>query len=121
MPNPKSIARELRRNQTKPEELLWSHLRNRQLCNLKFRRQHPIACYVVDFYCHEKSLVIELDGNSHDESRYRYDVDRQKELENRGLEVVRFSNDEVLKKVDWVLEMILLACGINLDKRIEDQ
>lgn len=109
-------ARELRKRQTKPEELLWLRLKNRQLCNLKFRRQHPILNYIVDFYCHEKRFVIELDGRSHDQRTLGYDLKRQANLEKSGLRVERFTNDEIICQIEDVLNMIIQSCGLDLDK-----
>jgi len=104
----KSIARNLRKNSTEAERKLWSHLRNRQLLNHKFRRQHPIGKYVVDFVCIEKQLIIELDGGQHME-RKSEDEERTKFLETQGYRVLRFWNDQVLKETVSVLEVILKA------------
>jgi adenine-specific DNA methylase/very-short-patch-repair endonuclease len=105
---PKDIlefARSLRKEQTDAETLLWTLLRNRRLAGRKFRRQHSIPPYVVDFYCHEASLVIEVDGGQHAERR-RYDETRTRFLESRGLRVLRFWNHEVLQQTESVLEAI---------------
>jgi very-short-patch-repair endonuclease len=85
----KAIARELRRNLTDAERLLWYHLRNRQLGGHKFRRQHPIGPFYVDFACIEKMFVIEIDGGQHSLER---DEDNQRTayLESEGFNVVRF-------------------------------
>lgn len=93
-------ARALRRSSTDAENLLWSRLRNRQFHNLKFRRQVPLGRYIVDFYCHDLRLVIELDGGQHSE-----EVDRQRTewLESEGYRVVRFWNHEVMGNIDGVL------------------
>ncbi len=106
-------ARQLRKNQTWPEEKLWQEIRMRQLCGLKFWRQHPIDIFIVDFCCCQKKLVIELDGKSHDEKSFEYDRRREACLVARGYKVLRFSNDEVLKELSWVLDMILMGCGID--------
>ena len=82
-----------------------SILRGRQLNGLKFRRQHPVEPYIVDFYCVEAKLVIELDGESHN-SRETYDEDRAKFLANLGLNVMRITNDDVLTNLDGVAEGI---------------
>jgi very-short-patch-repair endonuclease len=77
---------------------------------LKFRRQHPLENYIVDFYCHEHLLAIELDGNSH-EGRAAQDTERTRQLNERGIRMLRISNDDVLRDLDGVLELILRACG----------
>lgn len=100
-------ARTLRRSSTKAEDLLWQELRNRKLGGFKFRRQHPLNTYVADFYCSEKSLVIEVDGYVHDgEEAVRYDEWRTKELNNLNVHVLRFTNDEVELNMSAVLKRI---------------
>ncbi len=103
-------ARQLRKDSTFPERLLWSRLRGSRLGGLKFRRQYPIDPYVVDFYCHEASLAVELDGDSHND-RAKQDQRRTEFLEDRGLRIVRFLNDDVLGDIDSVLTAILIACN----------
>ena len=101
-------ARELRKALTDAEALLWSHLRNRRFCNLKFRRQVPLGRYIVDFYCHELLLVIELDGGQHyDEAGLAKDRLRTAYLRRQGLEVLRFSNLDVLENMDGVLAEVM--------------
>ena len=104
----KATARKLRQKQTNSEELLWQALRNRQLDNLKFLRQHPIGHSIVDFYCHEKQLVIEVDGGIHQspdiKERDRY---RQELIENYGVSFFRCSADDVESNLDGVLSRIL--------------
>ncbi len=100
-------ARSLRRRSTDAEQELWAHLRNRQLKGAKFRRQQPIGPYVVDFFCLEAGLVVEVDGGSHaGEDERRADKDRTAHLENCGYRVVRFWNNEVMGNIDGVLERI---------------
>ena len=106
-------ARELRRDATFPEKLLWSRLRAGRLAGIKFRRQHTIESYVVDFYCHEAQLAIELDGDSHN-GRAQYDAARTAVLERLGVRVLRIANDDVLQDLDAVLEMIMRECGNGL-------
>jgi very-short-patch-repair endonuclease len=90
-------ARELRLKTTEAEQKLWSLLRNRRLKGKKFRRQHAIANYVVDFYCSECKLVIELDGKFHTDAEAReYDATRTALLKELGITVLRFWNDEVI-------------------------
>ena len=100
-------SRELRQVSTQAEKLLWVRLRNRKLNGLKFRRQHPIDKYVADFYCHEKKLVIELDGAIHDEKEnIDYDIARTFELGGLNISVLRFRNDEVINNMEKVLQKI---------------
>jgi very-short-patch-repair endonuclease len=102
----KSRRAELRGNSTKAEILLWARLRNKQLNRLKFRRQHSFGAYIVDFYCKELGLVIELDGDVHI-GREEYDLQRSNYLNQLGLRVIRFNNNEVLNNVEGVSEIIL--------------
>ena len=100
-------ARELRNRTTEAEQKLWSLLRNRQLKGKKFRRQHAIANYVADFYCNESKLVIELDGNFHTVAETKeYDKSRTNLLNELGITVLRFWNEEVIKDPGKVLEKI---------------
>jgi len=99
------LKRRLRSNMTGPETRLWSRLRARQLQGLKFRRQHGIGPYIVDFYCPEQSLVIEVDGNSHaDADQIVKDQLRDRYFQSLGLHVIRYINDDILKNLDGVLE-----------------
>lgn len=98
--------RQLRDAQTDPERKPWDRLRNRRLSSMKFRRQHPIGPFVVDFCCIERRLVIELDGIQH-EVQEPEDADRTGFIESRGFKVVRFWNDDVLDDVELVLDRIL--------------
>ena len=100
-------ARELRHRTTEAEQKLWSLLRNRQLKGKKFRRQHAIANYVADFYCNESKLVIELDGNFHREAETKeYDKSRTNLLNELGINVLRFWNEEVIKDPGKVIKKI---------------
>jgi len=101
-------ARSLRKNQTDVEQIVWKHLRNRQLYNCKFRRQFPIDPYIVDFVCLELKLIIELDGGQH-ACRIDYDNQRGLFLEQRGFKVIRFWNNDVIENTEGVLETIRLA------------
>ena len=96
-------ARNLRRNSTDDERLLWRKLRSRQLIDAKFRRQQTIAHYVVDFICFEEHLIIELDGGQHATEPPA----RQRYLEKAGYRVVRFWNNEVFDNLDGVLQRIV--------------
>ncbi|MBN1145120.1 MAG: endonuclease domain-containing protein [Bacteroidales bacterium] len=101
-------ARELRKSMTDAEVLLWERLRNNKLMGHKFRRQHPIAGFIADFYCHEAKLIIELDSSIHQLSDHQeYDEGRTIELEESGLKVVRFTNAEVLNNIQEVLDQII--------------
>lgn len=110
--NPKLIklARELRQTQTEAEKLLWQLLRNRQIANAKFRRQHPINHYIADFYCNEHKLVIELDGSQHhtDEGKQKDSI-RTEQLNKLGIRVIRFDNRQILTETEAVLEVIFDA------------
>ena len=100
-------ARELRNRTTEAEQKLWALLRNRQLKGKKFRRQHAIANYVVDFYCNECKLAIELDGNFHtDLESKEYDKSRTALLNELEITVLRFWNEEVIKNPEEVLQKI---------------
>ncbi|WP_439638100.1 type ISP restriction/modification enzyme, partial [Spirulina sp.] len=101
-------ARELRKTETQAEKLLWQCLRNRQLNNFKFRRQHNIGQYIVDFYCHDAKLIIELDGGIHEQQKDR-DRDRDDWLQAHGLKVLRLKNEEVIEGLGEALERIAWA------------
>jgi len=101
----KNKARELRKKMTEPEKILWSHLRKRNQHGLYFRRQHPYGIYILDFYCFEANLVIEIDGMIH-LSRRIYDIERTKYLKSSGLSVIRINNNDIETRIDWVLEKI---------------
>lgn len=102
------FARRLRHGQTDAETRLWHLLRDRRFANRKFRRQHPIPPYIVDFYCHDEGLVIEVDGGQHAETR-RQDEARSAFLEKHGLRVLRFWNNDVLQSTESVAEAIWRA------------
>ena len=100
-------ARALRQNKTNAEQLLWGLLRNRRFANKKFRRQHPLGRYILDFYCHEEQLAIELDGGQHNETSAKYyDTQRTEFINQQGIRVIRFWNNEVLQQTDSVLEAL---------------
>ncbi|HMN21492.1 MAG TPA: DUF3387 domain-containing protein [Ottowia sp.] len=103
-------ARQLRQAGTKAEELLWELVRNRQFCDLKFRRQHQVGDYIVDFYCAQAGLVVELDGEVHDDPDVAArDGRRDAWLRGQGMKVLRFSNDQVLHDTEVVLSRIAEA------------
>jgi adenine-specific DNA-methyltransferase len=107
-------ARELRKNSTEAEQILWKHIRLRQLGGYKFRRQQPLGPYFVDFVCLEKRLIVEVDGGQHSE-QVAYDSERSAWLEAQGYRILRFWNNEVLKEIEIVKEVIAeaLACRIT--------
>ena len=124
MPTPKAThhvhplilarARELRRPLTPAEAKLWQRLRGKQLYGLKFRRQHPIFRFVVDFFCSEHKLVVEVDGQHHAEPEQQaYDEARTEWLEQRGNRVIRFTNREVQSNIEGVLNEITRQCGVE--------
>ena len=96
--------KELRENMTDAEKMLWSRLKNKQLGE-RFKPQHPIYIFIVDFYCHSHKLVIEIDGGYH-KTQLEYDNGRTFELEHFGIKVIRFTNEEVLNNIDRVLNEI---------------
>ena len=102
-----SKAQFLRRNETKAEKLLWEKLRNNQLEGLKFRRQHPVNIYIADFYCHKFKLIIELDGDYHNqEEQKQKDEVRTEVLRLNDLKIIRFKNEEVEQDINQVLTTI---------------
>ena len=101
-------ARRLRVAQTDAEQRLWRHLRNRSLEGWKFRRQHEVGPFIVDFVCSDSGLVVELDGGQHGE-QMAYDESRTQKLQEMGYRVLRFWNNDVLTNTDSVLEAILEA------------
>ena len=110
---PVGKARHLRRRQTVAEKELWQKLRAGRFHGLKFRRQAPIDPYIVDFYCSEKRLVIEIDGSVHfEDQQAKKDRKRTAFLQDKGLRVVRFTNTQVRENIDWVLEEIAKHCAV---------
>lgn len=100
-------ARALKREMTIAEKLLWKQLKSRKLKNLKFRRQHPIDKFIVDFYCHEFKLIIEIDGSVHEIAEVKeHDVGREFELIQMGYRILRFTNEMVIDSIENVLEEI---------------
>jgi len=97
-------AKELRKNMTVAEKQLWNRLNSKQL-GVRFKRQHPIDIFIADFYCHQYKLVVEVDGEYHNE-QIEYDEGRTAELERFGITVIRFTNDDVMEDIDRVVEEI---------------
>lgn len=103
--------RSLRNNATKPEQVLWKQLKWKQL-EVKFRRQHSVGRYILDFYCVDKKLCIEIDWESHfSEEAQEYDEIRTEYLESLWITVIRFTNDEVMNNIDGVLYKIKELCS----------
>jgi|SRR5690606_30193070 len=101
-------AQALRNNMTESEKMLWERLSNSQLEGFKFRRQHPILFYIVDFYCHALLLVIEIDGEYHNTEKQRIKDDERTELlKSNKITVIRFTNDEVINNIDKVIKEIV--------------
>jgi very-short-patch-repair endonuclease len=105
-PEIEQAARQLRKQLTPAEALLWEAIRNRQLNGLKFRRQHPVGRFILDFYCPAYKLVIEVDGGIHLD-RVEQDAARTEQLKSYGYRVIRFKNEEVLSDTDGVLNAIV--------------
>lgn len=106
VPQVETAAKQLRKNLTPAEKELWQALRRGNLAGLKFRRQHSVGNFILDFYCPACKLVIELDGGIHLD-RVEYDAARTTELESHGYTVLRFQNEEVIHELETVLEKIL--------------
>ncbi len=105
--SPTAKARVLRRNQTNAEKALWAQLADRRTAGAKFRRQHPLGPYVVDLFCFEHKLVIEVDGGQHNEPEVEtLDKDRTAWLEENGYKVLRFWNSEVMGNLEGVVARI---------------
>lgn len=103
----KNTSRKLRQNLTEAEKLLWSKIRKKQIENLQFYRQRPIGNYVVDFYCFNVKLIIEVDGGQHYEVAIeKKDKIRDAYLKRLGFKIIRFSNLDVLRNIDGVIEKI---------------
>jgi very-short-patch-repair endonuclease len=109
----KEKARELRKHGTLSEVLLWQELKNRRL-GYQFHRQVPMLDFIVDFYCHELMLAVEIDGDSHEHS-VAYDANRQKRLEAEGLRFFRMDDKDVKQNMDWVIKE-LISIVADLEK-----
>lgn len=99
-------AKDLRKNMTEAEKILWFHLKQKP-DGFKFRRQHPLGVYIADFYCHKLKLVIELDGSVHnvDEVKANDEI-RQRVIEESGIKVIRFTNERVFNDLEMVIQEI---------------
>ena len=98
-------AKELRQKMTPAEKILWEHLRAKRFQGLKFRRQQIIAEFIVDFYCHSLGLIIEVDGKIHDRQKEQ-DLERELILKAQGLQIIRFSNQQIIEDIESVLRAI---------------
>ena len=114
-PKLKQLARQLRKNSTLSEVLLWQKIKNRAY-GVQFHRQVPLLNYIVDFYCHELMLAIEVDGNNHDH-KYEYDSKRQNRLEKEGVRFLRLSDKEVKQEMISVLLKLEQTIDILSDKQ----
>ena len=108
-------ARELRNNMTQAEIVLWTRLRSKRILGYKFRRQEPIFDYIVDFYCSELKLIIEVDGEIHSHGEQRdYDIKRDKILKTNGYHIIRISNFEILNDINEAIKLITIFISTNL-------
>jgi very-short-patch-repair endonuclease len=108
-------ASALRKNMTEAENILWDELKNRKIFKLKFRRQHPIDIFIVDFYCHEVKIAIEVDGEIHmNHAVIEYDDGRTHDLEKLGITILRFTNDQIYNDIRNVKNQILLAISASV-------
>jgi very-short-patch-repair endonuclease len=104
----KQASRKFRKKMTEAENSFWEIVRNRRMYNLKFRRQQVIDGFIVDFFCNEIGLVVEIDGGIHNsKNQIEYDIQRTRVLERRGLKVLRIANNQVLSKSESINTMIL--------------
>jgi len=108
----RTYAREMRNKMTDAEALLWILLRNRRIAGAKFRRQHPVGRYILDFYCVEKRIGVELDGGQHSEAVV-YDQQRDSWLQAQGIQVLRFWNNQMFMETEAVMEVIYWAVVDN--------
>lgn len=113
----KSNSRQLRKNQTDCEVLLWFYLRRKQILGVQFYRQRPIGNYIVDFYAPKVGLIVELDGSQHFEQQHiAYDLKRDAYLKEQNLVVMRFNNSQILKETKGVLETIYTLVAHEIGK-----
>jgi very-short-patch-repair endonuclease len=114
-----NAAKQLRKTLTPAEKQLWQALRGGKLAGLKFRRQHPVGNFILDFYCAAHKLVIEVDGGIH-ETQIEYDTARTTELEAHGCKIMRFMNEVVLHQLETVLAEILQAVELHSVRDTEE-
>jgi very-short-patch-repair endonuclease len=105
------LARELRKRETPSEKVIWSYLSRNQLLGLQFRRQHPIYRFIADFYCPKIKLIIEIDGKIHDIPEHLdHDIERSDILNDLGITVIRFTNEQILNEIDSTIKHITQVC-----------
>jgi very-short-patch-repair endonuclease len=108
-------ARILRKGMTTAEVELWKHIRKKQLGGFRFRRQHPVDQFILDFYCHESKLAIEADGSVHEQNDQKlYDQERDRIINDLGIKVMRFKNEEIFNSLSEVLNKIKTEASIRL-------
>ncbi len=113
--NLKQPARQLRSGMTEAEQLLWQHLRRKQVMGIQFYRQKPIGPFIVDFYAPAAGIVVEVDGSQHHEQEHvRKDAERDSSLAESGLLVLRYDNHQVLAETQTVLDDIFNVCAVRL-------
>jgi very-short-patch-repair endonuclease len=111
------LAKELRKEETEAEKILWEKLNKNQLLGLQFRRQHPINMFIADFYCAKLKLVIEVDGCIHEIPEYQdHDIGRSEILNDFGITVIRFTNEQIMNEIDYTLEQIEITAKQILNK-----
>ena len=111
------LAKELRKLDTEAEKILWSRLHNNQVLGLQFRRQHPINRFIADFYCPEIKLIIEVDGSIHELPEYQsQDLGRSDILNDFGITVIRFTNEQIIEEIDSTIEQIKIIREELLNK-----
>jgi very-short-patch-repair endonuclease len=107
----KDRRKELRRNQTEPELILWNRLKNKQCNGYRFLRQYSVGAYILDLYCPELRLGIEIDGGQHNEPEHiKYDLERTKFLSENNIKILRFWNSEIKDNLEGVYDKILEYC-----------
>ena len=112
-PNTFDKARLLRNNMTEAEKIVWDKLKNRKVFKARFRRQHPIGSFIVDFYCHEYMLAIEIDGEIHLKTEVNeYDDGRSHDIEKLGIKILRFTNNEVFTNLNKIIVEILKTIAV---------
>jgi very-short-patch-repair endonuclease len=113
-PNTFDKARLLRNNMTEAEKFVWDKLKNRNVFKVRFRRQHPIGSFIVDFYCHEYKLAIEIDGEIHLKNEViEYDDGRSHDIEKFGIKILRFTNNEVFTDLNKIIAEILKTIEVS--------
>jgi len=106
-------ARLLRNNMTEAEKIVWDKLKNRKVFKARFRRQHPVGSFIVDFYCHEYKLAIEIDGEIHLKTEVNeYDDGRTHDIEKFGIKILRFTNNEVFTNLNKIIVEILKTIAV---------